>query len=52
MSLFNWMWDFGQDSQIGELGEQIEKQNEKINQLEQRIDVLEDWIRYLTKEQQ
>lgn len=40
MSLFNWMWDLGQDSQINE-------QADKIDELTKRVEILEDWIRHL-----
>ena len=32
MSVFNWIWDFGQDSEI--------------NELTKRVEILEEWIRY------
>jgi hypothetical protein len=32
MSVFNWIWDFGQDS--------------KIDKLTERVEILEEWIRY------
>ena len=38
MSLFNWMWDFGQDS--------------KIEELTHRIEILEEWIRYYERTRQ
>ena len=43
MSLFNWMWDFGQDSKISD-------QEEKLEKLQKRVEVLEDWIRYYEAE--
>ena len=38
MSLFNWIWDFGQDS--------------KIDELTKRVEILEDWIRYYERNRQ
>ena len=43
MSLFNWIWDLDQDSKISDLVEKIET-------LETKVANLEDWIRYLTKD--
>lgn len=44
MSLFNWIWDFDQDSKIT-------TSQEKIEALEKRVDILEQWIRYLTEKE-
>lgn len=44
MSLFNWIWDFDQDSKITE-------SQEKIEALEKRVDILEQWIRYLNEKE-
>lgn len=50
MSLFNWMWDFGQDSKIEEQKEISDQQQLKLQELERRVDILEDWIRYITND--
>lgn len=40
MSVFNFIWDAAQDGHIDELTEEIEE-------LKKRVQILEDWIRYL-----
>lgn len=40
MSLLNWIWDLDQDSKLS-------SQEDKIEELEKRVEILEDWIRYL-----
>jgi len=43
MSLFNWIWDFDQDSKIS-------SQEDRIKQLENKVEVLHEWVQYLHKE--
>ena len=45
MSIFNWIWDFDQDSKINE-------QSDRIDELSKRVEVLEQWIRYYEKEKE
>lgn len=40
MSLFNWIWDFDQDSKIQE-------QNDELKKLRSEVETLKDWIQYL-----
>ena len=42
--MFGFLWDVSQDGRIRE-------QAEKIEELEQRIDVLEQWIRYFAEKE-
>jgi cob(I)alamin adenosyltransferase len=39
MSMWNWFFDLGQESRLSE-------HDKKIKQLEERIEILEGWIRY------
>ena len=43
MSVFNWIWDFDQDSKIND-------QSDRIDELTKRIEILENWIRYYNVE--
>jgi hypothetical protein len=43
MSLYNWIWDLDQESKISALVEKVET-------LEQKVANLENWIRYLMKD--
>jgi hypothetical protein len=43
MSVFNWIWDFDQDSKIS-------SQEDRMKQLENKVEVLHEWVQYLHKE--
>lgn len=45
MSLFNFIWDLDQE-------EKLEKNAETIEQLNNKIEVLYEWVKYLHKELQ
>lgn len=43
MSLYDFWWNTVQAGQIDDV-------NEEVKELKKRVEVLEDWIRYLTEE--
>ena len=43
MSMWNWFFDLGQESRLN-------KYDDKMKQLEERVEILEGWIRYYESE--